>query len=172
MKSKHRFHEIIVTSASVLLCLTLISAYLTAGMFARFVSSGSGSDSARVATFNVDENGELTASFAAEFVPNVPSYKHVRVLNSSEVAISYTIKIKNETNNMDLSFRCGSDKSSLQDMTLDGDAYSYTVYFAPGGQECQLLLEILWNSDDSDEALAYMGAVDLVTITLVASQVD
>ncbi|MBR5253271.1 MAG: hypothetical protein IKV39_05290 [Clostridia bacterium] len=172
MKGKHSVREIIITTASILLCLTLISTYLTAGMFARYVSSDSASDSARVATFNVDESGALVTSFAAEFIPNVPSYKDILIQNKSEVAISYTITIRNETNNMNLSFRCGKDKNNLEPMTPTEDGFSYTVHFEPNAVGQQYVLEILWNAPNSNIALQYMGAVDLVTVTLVASQVD
>ena len=49
--------------ACVLLCLTLISMHLTGGLFARYITSGTGSDSARVVAF-----GDLTLTETGDFV--------------------------------------------------------------------------------------------------------
>ena len=81
MRSKHGFGNIIMTLATILLCLTLISSYLTAGMYARYVSSDSSSDSARVATFRVTETGNLTRSFAAELIPGETYIIPINVAN-------------------------------------------------------------------------------------------
>lgn len=173
MKSKHSFSEIVLTCASILLCFTIVSSYLTAGMFARFVSSDTASDSARVATFNVDKRGALTTSFAAEFVPGVPCYKEIIVQNKSEVAIEYTITILNKSNNMKLSFRFGTDENDLRPMTETSEGYTYTTYFASSSKEQRYVLEITWiPSDDPAYDLAYMGAVDQIAVTLMATQVD
>ena len=48
--------------ASFLFCLTLLSIHLTSGLYAKYISSGSGSDSARVIRF-----GELTLTEEGDF---------------------------------------------------------------------------------------------------------
>lgn len=173
MKSKHSFSEIVLTCASILLCFTIVSSYLTAGIFARFVSSDTASDSARVATFNVDKQGALTTSFAAEFVPDVPCYKEIVVQNKSEVAIEYTITILNKSNNMDLWFRFGTDEDDLRKNTLTPEVATYTTYFASSSEQKRYVLEIIWKSSgDPLRDLEYMGAVDQIAVTLIATQVN
>ena len=48
--------------AAILLCLTLISIHLTSGLYAKYISSASGNDSARVIKF-----GELTLTEEGDF---------------------------------------------------------------------------------------------------------
>lgn len=171
MKSKHSLREVVLTSAAILLCLTLISSYLTAEMFARFAASDSGSDSARVATFNVSETGTLVGYFAAELIPGVPCVRDIVVKNNSEVAISYTITIRNESNNMDMSFRFGTE-GDMHDMTLSADGHTCTSYLDALSEEQNYKLEITWNSKGPETDLEYMGCVDLIKVTLIATQVD
>jgi hypothetical protein len=55
--------ELMMLLAGVCLCLVLISSHLTSGLYARYTTSASGSDSARVIQFNqltVTENGSFT----------------------------------------------------------------------------------------------------------------
>lgn len=171
MRSKHGFGNIIMTLATILLCLTLISSYLTAGMYARYVSSDSSSDSARVATFRVTETGNLTRSFAAELIPGETYIIPINVANESEVAISYTITIKNETNNLKLlKFSLGRKGGTRVPMTSQPDgSYLYTDCINASAAS-SYEIEILWTP--SGDALAYMGYVDLITVILTATQVD
>lgn len=171
MKSNHSFSEIVLTCASILLCFTIVSSYLTAGMFARFVSSDTVSDSARVATFNVSETGTLVGYFAAELIPDVPCVRDIVVKNNSEVAISYTITIRNESNNMDMSFRFGTE-GDMQDMNPSADGYTCTSYLGALSEGQNYKLEITWNSKGPEIDLEYMGCVDLIKVTLIATQVD
>lgn len=173
MKSRYSFsfRQIVLTSAAILLCLTLISTYLTAEMFARYSVKDTASDSARVATFNVTENGELTTSFATELVPGVPCKKEVVVDNKSEVAIAYAITIVNQSKNMDLSFRFGTE-GDMDDMTPSGDGFVYTANLEASSGAQNYILEVLWNSKGAEIDLEYMGCVDLVTVTLTSTQID
>lgn len=61
-KSPVSFGSIMIRIASVLFVLTVISVYLLAGVLARYVTTGTGSDSARVAKF-----GELTITETGDF---------------------------------------------------------------------------------------------------------
>jgi len=80
-----KFNTILMRVIAVLLMLVLLSTAAVTGRFARYISSSSGSDSARVAKFNVDytlapvegKNGEYT----------------LRVQNNSEVAVKYSVSI-------------------------------------------------------------------------------
>lgn len=83
--------------ASVLLCLTLISVHLTSGLYAKYISSSAGSDSARVATF-----GELTITEMGDFyegrklmiIPGVDLKKRATVdFGGSEAATYVFVEI-------------------------------------------------------------------------------
>ena len=84
----------------VLLCLVLFSTYLTGGLYARYTTSASGSDSARVARFEITgggnwtdstENIDLDLNF---FDPNKTSASLTfEITSGSEVAVKYDVVI-------------------------------------------------------------------------------
>lgn len=79
-------------AALILLCLVLVSSHLTSGLYARYTSSSTGSDSARVAKFEVetsgaDENISVTADNSGS---NNGTYI-ITIENKSEVAVSYNV---------------------------------------------------------------------------------
>ena len=174
MKSKHGFGSIVMTAAGILLCLTLISSYLSAGMYARFVSSDTATDSARVAAFRITEDGRLSTAFSVSLVPGVPCIVPVQVKNDSEVAVKYSIAIKNETENLPLSFtfKVGGVTTSL--IEEDG-SFVNTDNLAPSS-DIDYTLEIHWeptaNPDVNDENCERIGYVDMITVSLTAEQVD
>ena len=86
MKSKFGSH-IFLGAAAVLLCLALISAHFTFGMYARFTTGGKGSDRGRAAAFHV------TASPAEGNTSNSYSFT---VTNSSETAIRFDVTVRFE----------------------------------------------------------------------------
>ena len=59
-KAKLPLHVLPPNMAAVLLVLTLISAHFTAGLYARYQATASGSDSARVAVWIVEARGEVS----------------------------------------------------------------------------------------------------------------
>lgn len=80
-------------AAAVLLFLTLLSIHLTSGLFARYTTTVTASDSARVAKFDVgvtadkkDITVDCAQSDSGTFI--------LTVTNNSEVAVNYVIKIK------------------------------------------------------------------------------
>lgn len=81
--------------AAVLLCLTLISSYLSAGLFARYTVQGNGKDSARVAGFC--PTAELVSGDQKiEYVSDKDEYEltyTIKLTNPSEVAVKYDLVI-------------------------------------------------------------------------------
>jgi hypothetical protein len=78
--------ELMMLLAGVCLCLVLISLHITSGLYARYTTSASGSDSAGVIQFNqltVTENGSFTESGSGEntfvFAPGVPMEKDIKI---------------------------------------------------------------------------------------------
>lgn len=78
--------------AAILLCLTLISIHLTSGLYAKYISSASGNDSARVIKF-----GELTLTEEGDFyegnklmiIPGVALTKKATVSFSGSESATY-----------------------------------------------------------------------------------
>ena len=83
--------------AMLLLVLVLFSTRMVCSLYARFISTADGSDSARVATFNVDCQGTQGTPMDID-LDFFNAEKHVdtiafAVTSSSEVAVSYEISL-------------------------------------------------------------------------------
>ncbi len=168
--------------AAVLFCLTLLSTYLVTGLFARYTSSAEGGDHARVAKFSIQ--GKLTQdgatfkqSIEAGLAPGDSNPATILIENNSEVAVEYTITVKNETNNLPLSFRMEKGSSS-PDVTRDGA--TFTAQQLPGDHTDKYTLYIEWPKPEGDgkeqenreKELSRMGMVDHITVTVTAAQID
>lgn len=90
---------VLLRVAFVLLCLLMVSMYLMGGLLAKYTANGSGDDSARVAKFDVDvtfSDGNGTISdITADLKYGENGEYTITVVNKSEVAISYVIRIEN-----------------------------------------------------------------------------
>lgn len=83
--------------AMLLLVLVLFSTRMVCSLYARFISTADGSDSARVATFNVDCQGpqDATMDIKLDFFDSTKQTDTIEfaVTSSSEVAVSYEISL-------------------------------------------------------------------------------
>lgn len=80
----------------VLLCMVLFSTYLTGGLYARYVTTSSGSDSARVAKFDVvNKIQTATQSITLHFYKpeQVSDTIDFQVNSTSEVAVKYDVVV-------------------------------------------------------------------------------
>lgn len=115
--------------ACVLLCLTLISMHLTGGLLARYVTEAEGSDSARVAGFNILTSGpegveiQYSEGDSGDYILTVD--------NKSEVAISYTIKVVVDPVDFGIRVKLGDQELNTNEST----ALTVTAPpLAPGGE--------------------------------------
>ena len=147
--------------AAILLCLTLFSFYLCGGLYARYTTSDSGEDAARVARFDVSEDGAyFSENLLIETVPGSVE-REIVVTNNSEVAVAYTVTIKNTTKNIPYSFSIDGSEPMPNECTV-------TCYLKPNSTE-SISIVAEWAEEG---ALKYMGMVDLITLTISAQQVD
>lgn len=80
--------------AFLLLCLLIVSMYMTGGLLAKYHATGSGKDSARVANFDIKVTGtNEDMNVVCGETPETGSYT-VTVENDSEVAVRYTITVE------------------------------------------------------------------------------
>ena len=167
----------------VLLCMVLASFWLMCNIYARYSTQASGSDSARVARFDVQETGTLSSQIInAEVYPGFKETYTVGVKNNSEVAIEYVMNIKNKYNNLPLQFRMLDSKGN--EITTDSSDVSsgYTLsksqeIVAGDSAEHTYQLEISWPTGTTSEGgnlqdPNYAGKVDVIEITLKAVQKD
>lgn len=147
--------------AAILFCLTLFSFYLCGGLYARYTTSDSGEDAARVARFDVSEDGAyFSENLLIETVPGRVE-REIVVTNNSEVAVAYTVTIKNTTKNIPYSFSVDGSEPMPNECTV-------TCYLKPNSTE-SISIVAEWAEEG---ALKYMGMVDLITLTISAQQVD
>lgn len=86
---------ILLRVALVLLCLVLLSVYLMKGLYARYQTTGSGSDSARVAKFDVVVSGTPSNSNIVCTAVNEGNGTYtITIENKSEVAVHYDLSVK------------------------------------------------------------------------------
>lgn len=158
-KTKKNKVNIPLYAAAVLLCLTMISVYMTSGLYAKYTTSTTGSDSARVAKFQVTEttvsSGEsLKTGLVMRIAPGESLSYQVAVKNESEVAIRYQIAVENKYRNLPLEFICGDTG----------------VIAATDHTEHVCTLTVSWPEGQNDGK--YAGMVDYLIVTLTAAQVD
>ena len=147
--------------ACVLLCLTLFSFRLCGGLYSRYTSADSALDSARVAKFDVSENGAYFAeSMLIETVPGTQE-RTIRVVNNSEVAVAYSVTIDNTTRNIPYSFSVDGSAPEAGKCVVVKNLEPNSTY--------DLVITATWNQEDS---LNYMGMVDLIELTVRAEQID
>jgi hypothetical protein len=156
-----RLSRILMRTAAVLLVLVMMSTALVTGRFARYTSSASGSDSARVAKFEVTENTDsLTIETAADVIPGGTIKKDIIVTNNSEVAIEYRIAVRSIYENLPLTFSVQVGESV--------QSAPFTANMAPGETKDYTLIAEWTGSND----ISYAGKVDMLEITLSATQID
>lgn len=81
-----------ICAALVLLFLTMVSIHMTSGLYARYTSTSTASDSARVAKFDVDANKQDDVTVICDIDGDNGDYV-ITVNNKSEVAIKYNIDL-------------------------------------------------------------------------------
>lgn len=77
-------------AAAVLLFLTLLSIHLTSGLFARYTTTVTASDSARVAKFDVDVTADIE-DITVDCAQSDSGTFILTVTNNSEVTVRYTL---------------------------------------------------------------------------------
>ena len=79
-------------AALVLLLLTMISIHLTSGLYARYTATSTGSDSARVAKFDVTAMVDEAITLDCTDEDSTAECK-ITVTNNSEVAVRYSVTV-------------------------------------------------------------------------------
>ncbi len=139
-----------------LLCVMLMTTHLTGNLYARYSTTDSGSDSARVAKFEVTDTWQdgdtAVQNFAVSLAPGESKYYTVAIQNKGEVAVKYTVKLDNTTNNLPI------EDAEIQLAELNPNANATTVF------------TISWPKSETDES--YVGQMDIFQITVTVEQVD
>ena len=147
MRTKKKFPAAL-SVAAVLLCLVLVSAHFTSGMYARYTTRTKGSDLGHPAAFSV--KAEAVQAGPVSISANGESTYQVKVTNDSEVAVHYVAKV---------TFTGSSDGVTLKDTVLTGD-------LAPRTSETRdVVFQLPGNpSADGDGTVPFTVTVDFTQI--------
>ena len=158
MKNKNKVN-IPLLLAGILFCLTLISSSLTSNLIAKYSTSTTGGDSARVAKFDVITTKDIDK---IELVPgdrdSSGTYKFT-IKNNSEVVVKNSVIVENVPENVQVKFN-NSDPVSSSGTDI---AFDVGVLDMGGRVECTLTFYADTNCDTQ---------IKDVTIRVVAEQVD
>ena len=157
MKTKSRLTsgQTMIFIAGALFCLMLISVSLLSGLYAKFLSTGNGDDTARVAKFDVATTVHNVDAKFINMVPTVNEYT-ISVTNNSEVAVRCDLVLVFDTpvqNFLGVKVVVGENEFSPE-LTND-----YTLTFrgisalAPNGDSasCSLVFAVTdWNAVTSE----------------------
>lgn len=159
--------------AAVLLFLTLLSTHLCSGLYARYTTTASGSDSARVARFEIEDGTVGTWKedvVISELRPSesvVESMICADIINKSEVAVAVTLNVENVYDNLPLEFVL------LQNGTVvagpENERVDLTYNVAPN-DTTPVQLGVYWPQDETN--LEFCGRVDLLRLTVRVEQID
>ena len=86
---------ILLRVALVVLCLTMLCVHLMGSLYGRYSSTAEGSDSARVAKFDVKVTGDVNNNISVQCtqMPGNSATYQITVKNDSEVAVKYDVII-------------------------------------------------------------------------------
>lgn len=182
MKVARRKRNIPMTIAGVLLCLTLVSVWLMSGLYARYTTSDSASDSARVAAFVFDvsdtNNTHMIDISGIQKPGDTETYAFI-VKNSngsaiSEVSETYTITVA-LNGSMPLTAtlnKADSDLFTVSTTATGSGSNSTTGAFTPGNSSANrdtYALTVTWPSTNPYPADTYANGTGMATVTLTVT---
>jgi len=172
MKKSNKKTPIVFYVGILLACLTLVSIHMTSGLYARYTTSASGQDSARVARFEVTEtlevkkaDGTTEDTFVVGDVlrPGVSTTYTFTVQNNSEVAVSLTVQ--NTKYTIGNEGKVSDTRYDELPILVSGEA----VVLQPG-EEREVEFKLTWDPAKTDPSYGYM--IDMVELTVIVQQVD
>ena len=159
-----RLGNIMLRAATVLLGMVLVSLYLVCGLYAKYTSSATGSDTARVAKFDILAEGKVGEEMiGADLAPGEELNIQLKVQIKSEVAVEYTISVNNVTKNLPLTFKMGG--------TVYEGGGEFTERLEANGADLMIYnLTVSWPEEHNSSE--YAGLVDMIKVSVSASQID
>ncbi len=156
-------------SAGVLLLLVIVTAMLIPGMYARFLTRANGGDSAKVASFSItsqllDASDVLTEKIDLSMKPGDTETYTIKIKNDSEVSVSCTLTVANQTGNLPLELSLNGGTPDHATVSITADSHS------PGDAVHTYTLTVHWPTTDNQ--YTYQGKLDRLTVTVSCVQID
>lgn len=166
--------------AAVLLCLTVLSVWGTSGLYARYSTSTSGSDGARVALWGSSESIQLDSQQLPKQPGQSCTYK-LTVSNQrstgeiSEVTQKYHIEVVT-AGNLPLTYTLTKDGTQIGTFTETANNKVWTVskdnmvFQASVARESKYTMTVTWPANQVSAALA--NVPDYIQVNVCSEQVD
>lgn len=161
MKQSNKKTPVVFYLSFVLLCAVLITTHMMSGLYARYTTRATSSDSARVAKFRVtdtltvtDSKGDVVHSFTMfedSLIPGESTTYTFAVQNDSEVAVRFSVRGEASINNLPL------------------EMSPVTITLAPNTSETVQLF-VSWPASKNDPA--YGDMIELIEIFVTAEQIN
>jgi len=166
-KAEIRFVQLVM----LLLALTLVSFWMLGNLYARYATQASGSDSARVAAFQITDSNDVAETY--QIYPSMTGEEQqkvaVQIQNSSEVAVRYTFSFDTD-GNLPLVITGNSPEGTTLTKATDTEN-SWTIEKAAGSGWNETYTFAL-SLDNTSENYQYAGGVESMTLTVLAEQID
>ena len=176
-KKEYRPNQVF-RAALVLLCAVLVSVWMISGLLARYTAGGTGSDEARVASFDVTADLQnFEAEFPVQMKPGDSVTCSFDITNSSETAVNMQAVLETEGNlPLKIDYQKGNTGSlnsladNIQDVQKGSCKFSDAI--EAGNKEKQTYqIKISWPADNG-KSYQYANGVEAVKLTVTASQID
>lgn len=169
MTKRQRYDNRLMQVLILLLSLTLLSLWMLTNLYAKYVSQGEGSDSARVAQFhiNASDNFRETYELAPSLLDNDSQKVNIQITNKSEVATKYTFTFE-----MDGNIPLEITSAGPEGVTITKEEKNqWTVEKPPTNiQNEQYTFTI--KIKNTEENYQYAGGIGSVKMTVSADQID
>lgn len=153
MKQQNKKTPLVFRVGLALLCAIILSIHLMGGIYARYSTSDSASDRARVAIFSFEDDlSEQSQIVSLSLIPGESIPTMITIKNDGEVTLRYVVTIENLTHNLPIE----------DQIVTSGEIVS--------GGTSSLDWKIEWS--ESDNSVEYMGKMDVLRIVVIVEQVD
>lgn len=162
--------------ALISFCLVLLSAHLMSGLFAKYSTTASGSDSARVAKFDVQVQGVDPNAInvtCTNYSGDTGSCTFT-VTNKSEVAVEYDVVLAySEASYLTPSFaEAGVQRTDPDTSTIRFSSDNWKLAPGTNSNTHTLAFTVDWDKFTSDATGSSKSVTVNYTITIVVRQVD
>lgn len=151
-----------------LVVLTLFSFWLLGNLYAKYATQAEGGDSARVASFQVEDSNDLEETYVLEpaLTAAESSVINVTVKNSSEVAVRYTFSFETDGN---FPLVITGDGPNLQ---ADAEESQTWIADKTAGSTWDEAYTFTLSLKDEEDNYQYAGGVESIQLTVTAAQID
>jgi len=182
MKKLHILSHYLPRVLAVLIMLTAVSSVMVSGRFARYTSTASGSDTARVAVFAVDAGREGSGNLALDCTANDKTAKYQFYVTNNEnsktaeVAVDYTVTVTLDQAlptgiTLSATRKIGSGTVVNVPVSASSDRKVFTITGAqlPAGTAQQHNYTLVFTGVPT---VTFHGTVQIASIQIATAQVD